>query len=62
MLTAKAEQEKAELIETYTTELSKLRGDVDLETHSYTEYRQSVHCWLHKLHETVASSFNEVQA
>jgi hypothetical protein len=35
----KAEWEKTELIETHEVELAKLRGDLDLETHSYTEYR-----------------------
>jgi predicted nuclease with TOPRIM domain len=38
-LTKKSEQEKAELIEAHTMELTKLQGDLDLETHSYTEYR-----------------------
>jgi hypothetical protein len=34
---------------------------MDLEIHSYIEYRQNVHRWLRKLHKIVASSFNEVQ-
>jgi hypothetical protein len=35
---------------------------LDLETHSYTEYRQNVRRRLHELQETVASSFDEVKA
>jgi hypothetical protein len=35
--------------------------DLDLETHSYTEYRQNVRQWLHELHEVGASSFEEVK-
>jgi hypothetical protein len=42
-------------------EFPKLRGDLDLETRSYTEYHQSVGRWLHKLHETMVSLFNEIQ-
>jgi hypothetical protein len=61
-LTEKAEREKVELIETHATELAKLRGDLDLETCSYTEYHKSVCRWLCELHKTVASSFNVVQA
>jgi hypothetical protein len=58
----KAEREKTELVETHAAEVAKLRGYLDLETRSYTEYRQNVHRRLHELHEIVASSFNEVQA
>jgi hypothetical protein len=54
MFTEKAEREK--------TELARLRGDLDLETRSYTEYHLDVHCRLHELHEVVASSFGEVKA
>jgi hypothetical protein len=47
-------------VETHAAELTGLWGDMDLETHSYTEYHQNVHHWLHELHEVVASYFNEV--
>jgi hypothetical protein len=50
MFTKKTEWEKTEL-----------RGDLDLETHSYTEYRLNVSHRLRKLHETMASSFDEIQ-
>jgi hypothetical protein len=59
--TENTEQEKTELVETHATELAKLRGDLDLETHSYTEYRLNVHRWLCELHKIVASSFDEVK-
>jgi hypothetical protein len=49
-------------VKAHAVEVAKLHGDLDLEMHSYTEYRQTVHRRLHKLHETVASSFDEVQA
>jgi hypothetical protein len=62
MFTEKAEREKAELVQAHASEVAKLQGDLDLETRSYTEYHQIVLHWLHELHETVASSFNEVQA
>jgi hypothetical protein len=62
MFTETTEREKMELVETHATELAKLWGDMDLETHSYTEYLQNVHRQLHELHKMVASSFNEVQA
>jgi hypothetical protein len=61
-LNEKPEQEKDRVAEAHTVDLAKLRADLDLETHSYTEYRQTVHRWLHELHETVASSFDEVKA
>jgi hypothetical protein len=51
-----------ELTETHAAELYRLHGDLDLEARSYTEYHQNVHCRLHELHETVASSFDEVKA
>jgi hypothetical protein len=62
MVTKKAEQEKMELVKTHATELAKLRGDLDLETRSYTEYGLNVCRRLHKLHKTLASSFDEVKA
>jgi hypothetical protein len=62
MFTKKAEREKVELVETHVTELTKLRRDLDLETHSYTEYRLNVHHRLHELHKMVALSFEEVKA
>jgi hypothetical protein len=46
----------------HAPEVAKLRGDLDLEMRNYTEYRQTVCCRLHELHETVALSFDEVQA
>jgi hypothetical protein len=48
-------------VEAHAVEVAILHGDIDLETRSYTEYQQTVHCWLHELHEIVASSFDEVQ-
>jgi hypothetical protein len=45
----------------HAIELAKLCGDLDLDTHSYTEYHQTMHHRLWKLHETVASSFDEVK-
>jgi hypothetical protein len=53
--TKKAEWKKMELAETQAMELARLRGDMDLETRSYTEYHQNVRHWLHELHEIVAS-------
>jgi hypothetical protein len=61
-LTERAEHEKAKLVEAHATEITKLREDLDLETHSYTEYRQTVRRRLRDLHEAVASSFEEVKA
>jgi hypothetical protein len=49
-------------VEAHAVEIAKLHVDLDLETHSYTEYRQNVRCRLHRLHEAVASSFEEVKA
>jgi hypothetical protein len=60
--TAKAEQEKTELVETHAAELSRLHGDLYLETRSYTEYHQNVCRWLRELHEMVALSFDKVKA
>jgi hypothetical protein len=61
-LTERAEHEKIKLAEAHAAEVTKLRTDLDLETQSYTEYRQTVHRRLHNLHEVVASSFEEVKA
>jgi uncharacterized coiled-coil protein SlyX len=36
-LVEKAEQDKTKLAEAHAAELTKLRADLDLETHSYTE-------------------------
>jgi hypothetical protein len=47
----RAKKEKAKLTDSHVAELAKLRGDLELETRSYTKYRQ-----------TVASSFDEVKA
>jgi trehalose/maltose hydrolase-like predicted phosphorylase len=58
----KVEQERTELAEAHAAEVAKLHEDLDLEIHSYMEYRQTVRHRLHKLHETVSSSFDEVQA
>jgi uncharacterized coiled-coil protein SlyX len=60
-LAKKAEQNKMKLAEAHAVELAKLRGDLDLETHNYIEYHQTVRCRLHELHETIASSFDEVK-
>jgi phage host-nuclease inhibitor protein Gam len=62
LLMKKAAQEKEKLAEAHTVELANLRGDLDLETRSYTKYCQTVRCRLRELHETVASSFDEVKA
>jgi predicted nucleic acid-binding Zn-ribbon protein len=59
--TEKAEQEQTKLAKAHAAELAKLRGDLDLETHSYTEYHQTMRHRLHELHETIASSFDEVK-
>jgi hypothetical protein len=53
MFAEKAKQEKMEL--------ARLRGDMDLETHSYIEYWLNVRRRLHDLHE-VALLFDEVKA
>jgi hypothetical protein len=50
------------LADAHAPEVAKLRGDLDLEMRNYTEYRQTVCRRLHELHETVALSFDEVQA
>jgi predicted nuclease with TOPRIM domain len=55
----KVEQEKVNLAEAHVAEVAKICGDLDLETRSYMEYRQTVR---HRFHETVALSFDEVQA
>jgi hypothetical protein len=63
LFTEKVEREMTELVETHATELARLRGDLDLETHSsYTNYRLNVCRRLRELHEIVASSFVEVKA
>jgi hypothetical protein len=49
--TEKSEQEKIKLAEAHGVELAKLGKDLDLGTHSYMEYRQTV-CHGHRqLHE-----------
>jgi uncharacterized coiled-coil protein SlyX len=58
----KAEHDKKKLVEAHAAKLTKLHADLDLETRSYTEYHQTVRCRLHKLHEAIASSFEEVKA
>jgi hypothetical protein len=58
----KVKQERVKLVESHTIEVAKLHGDLDLEMHSYTEYCHPVRCRLREFHETVASSFDEVQA
>jgi hypothetical protein len=57
----KMEQEKMQLVEAQA-ELAKLHDDLDLETCSYMKYRQNVRSRLCDLHETLASSFDEVKA
>jgi uncharacterized coiled-coil protein SlyX len=61
-LAEKAEEDETRLAEAHAVELTKLHADLDLETRNYTEYRQNVCRQLHELHETVASSFDEVKA
>jgi uncharacterized coiled-coil protein SlyX len=46
----KAKQVKAKHAEVHAVELAKLHEDLDLETCSYIEYRQTVCHRLHKLH------------
>jgi hypothetical protein len=60
-LAERAEQGKTKLVEAHAVELAKLRGDLDLETRSYTEYRQTMRRWLRELHEALASSFDKVK-
>jgi hypothetical protein len=60
-LAEKAEHDKIKLAEAHATEITKLHADLDLETHSYTEYHQNVRRRLHELHVAVASSFEEVK-
>jgi hypothetical protein len=50
------------LVEAHAVELAKLRGDLDLEMRSYTEYHQTVSRRLRELHEALASSFDKVKA
>jgi hypothetical protein len=59
--TERAEQERVKLPEADAAELAKLHGNLDLETHSCTEYRQTMCRRLHELHETVALSLDEVK-
>jgi hypothetical protein len=61
-LNEKAKQENEKLVEAQAVELTNLCGDLDLETYGYTKYHQTVRRRLHKLHEMVASSFDEVKA
>jgi uncharacterized coiled-coil protein SlyX len=56
------EQDVANLAEASAVELTKLCDDLDLEMHNYTEYRQNVRHQLHEIHQTIASSFDEVKA
>jgi hypothetical protein len=58
----KVEQERSKLAEAHAVELAKLHGDLNLETCSYMKYRQTVHRQHRELHETITSSFDEVQA
>jgi hypothetical protein len=58
--TEKAKQEKANHVEAHAAEVANLRGDLDLQMCSYTEYH--LHRWLHEHHEIVASSFVDVKA
>jgi uncharacterized coiled-coil protein SlyX len=61
-LAERAEQDKTKLPEAHAVELTMLHGDLDQEMRSYTEYHQIVCHLLRELHETVASSFDEVKA
>jgi hypothetical protein len=60
-LAEKAKHDKTKLAEAHTTELTKHHAYLDLETRSYTEYRQNVRRQLHELHKAVALSFEEVK-
>jgi uncharacterized coiled-coil protein SlyX len=62
LLAEKAEQDKSKLVEAHAVELTKLHTGLELETHSYAEYRQNVRHQLHELHKVVSSSFDEVKA
>jgi uncharacterized coiled-coil protein SlyX len=57
-LTEKAKEDKTNLAKAHAAKLTKLHTDLDLETHSYTEYRQNVRRQLLELHEAVSSSFD----
>jgi hypothetical protein len=61
-LAGKAEHDKTKLAEAHAAKITKLHTDLDLETHSYIEYRQNVHHRLRGIHEAVPSSFEEVKA
>jgi uncharacterized coiled-coil protein SlyX len=56
------EQDMAKLAGANAAEVTKLCDDLDLETRSYTEYRQNVRHQLHEIHDTVSSSFDKVEA
>jgi hypothetical protein len=58
----KAEHDKTKLAEAHVIKLTKLHIDLGLETRNYIEYHQTVRRQLRKLHEPVASSFEEVKA
>jgi hypothetical protein len=57
----KAEHDKTKVAETNAAKLTKLYADLDLENHSYTEYRQTMRRRCHEFHQPVASSFEEVK-
>jgi hypothetical protein len=61
-LIEKMEREKMELAEAHTTELAKVQGELDQETRNYADYHLNVQHHLHRLHEIVASTFDEVRA
>jgi uncharacterized coiled-coil protein SlyX len=54
--------DKTKLAEAHAAKITKLHTDLDLETHSYIEYRQNVHHRLRGIHEVGPSSFEEVKA
>jgi hypothetical protein len=50
MFTKKVERKKMELAETHAMELARVKGELDLETQSYTNYRLNVRHRLRYLH------------
>jgi hypothetical protein len=61
-LTERAKHEKTKVAEAHAADVTKLHVDLDLETQSYTEYRQTVYYRLRNLHKVVALLFEEVKA
>jgi hypothetical protein len=55
-------REPNKVTEAHAADVTKLHVDLDLETQSYTEYRQTVCYRLRNLHKVVALLFEEVKA